>query len=419
VMTLRAALLTAVMLSTTAAGLTSPASATTVAGPASATTAASATVRTKACTSPNDFDGDGVDDVVVGDPFADEDKGAVHVISGQKVVPVPVPGLARGDGFGWSVRLAKVNADACADLVVGAPFTDVRGSEDAGAAYVVYGGGAAPPRQLTASEPQRDAHFGWSVAGKGDVIAIGAPYEDEARLADTGAVYVAKGEGRPRRISQESQEVPGNGEVGDQFGWALAFGAGNQLVVGVPYENDDGAGRQVGSGKIDSGSVVVIADALAPRLSGVKLDSPTDADGDRYGYAVAYADGVGLAVGAPGPGYVQLLNPKLAPVRTVRKGGKQAFGFSLAVSADGRVAVGAPYGGGSYLLSFKDAGQEATIGGTSDLGGYAVAFSGNRLYVGRPDAAPYGQVEVAGRNAEDTQQVRPAKGADFGMSLGG
>ncbi|GAA3153662.1 FG-GAP repeat protein [Nonomuraea roseoviolacea] len=405
---LRAAVLAAVMLSTTAVGMADPATAT-----------VHAKTEKAACAGPSDFDGDGVDDVAVGDPFADGDKGAVHVISGQKVVPVPVPGLARGDGFGWSVRLAKVNADACADLVVGAPFTDVRGSEDAGAAYVVYGGGAAPPRQLTAAEPQRDAHFGWSVAGKGDLVAIGAPYEDEARLADTGAVYVAKGEGRPRRISQESPEVPGNGEVGDQFGWALAFGAGNQLIVGVPYENDDGAGRQVGTGKIDSGSVVVIEDALASRLSGVKLDSPTDADGDRYGYAVAYADGAGLAASAPGPGYVQLLDPKLAPLRTVRQGGKQAFGFSLAASADGRLAVGAPYGGGVRVVSFRSPADERVLPAADGLAGYALAFSGNKLYVGRPDAAPYGKVAVAGRNAEEPQDVQPANGSDFGMSLGG
>ncbi|MEV0150272.1 MULTISPECIES: FG-GAP repeat protein [unclassified Nonomuraea] len=406
-MILRAAVVLAVALSATAPHATTP------------SVAGTARTRTVACTSPGDFDGDGVDDVAVGDPFADDDKGAVHVISGQKVVPVPVPGLARGDGFGWSVRLAKVNADACADLVVGAPFTDVRGSEDAGAAYVVYGGGVAPPRQLTASEPQRDAHFGWSVAGKGDLVAIGAPYEDEARLADTGAVYVAKGEGRPRRISQESPEIPGNGEVGDQFGWSLAFGAGDQLIVGVPYENDDGAGRQVGSGKIDSGSVVAIADPLAPGLSGVKIDSPSDAGGDRYGYAVAYAEGVGLAVGAPGAGYVQLLTPKFTPVRTVRQDGKQAFGFALAASADGRLAIGAPYGGGVRVVSFGDPADERALPATDDLAGYAVAFSGNKLYVGRPDAAPYGKVSVAGRNAEDPQEVQPAKGADFGMSLGG
>src|SRR5690606_40137503 len=62
-----------------------------------------------ACAGVSDFDGDGVDDIAVGDPFAAGGKGAVHVISGDQAVPVTVPEVAEGDGFGWSVRLAKVD----------------------------------------------------------------------------------------------------------------------------------------------------------------------------------------------------------------------------------------------------------------------------------------------------------------------
>ncbi|MFG3439191.1 hypothetical protein ACGF0J_18260 [Nonomuraea sp. NPDC047897] len=425
---------------------------------ASASTAAhaGAVAGRVACAGPSDFDGDGVEDVAVGDPFgtgdqagdtpgdeagdttgdtaddtsrdtagdeADDtaggDTGTVHVLSGGKVIPVAVPGLATGDGFGWSVRLTKVDGDACADLVVGAPFTDVRGVRDAGAAYVVYGGNAAPPAQLTAIAPQRDAHFGWSLAARGDLVTIGAPYEDESGRADTGAVYVRKGEGPLRRISQESEQVPGNGEVGDQFGWSLAMGAGNELIVGVPYENDDGSGLQIGTGKIDSGSVVSIRDVLQARLSGTKLDSPTGASGDRYGYALAYAEGAGLAVSAPGAGYVQLLDTGLTPVRTVRQRGGQGFGFSLAASPDGRLAIGAPYGGGVRLVSFRDAAEDRMAVPPGDLAGYAVAFGGNKLYVGQPDATPYGEVSVLGRNSGDLRALQPRRGADFGMSISG
>ncbi|MEV4471824.1 hypothetical protein [Nonomuraea sp. NPDC049504] len=382
-----------------------------VAGPAVADTAA--------CAGAADFDGDGVDDVVVGDPFGDEQKGAVHVLSAGKVVPVAVPGPAKGDGFGWSVRLAQVNGDACADLVVGAPYADVDGVEDAGAAYVIFGGQAAPPLLLTATQPQRFGHFGWSVAARGDLVAIGAPYEDEGDLPDTGAVYVRKGAGELRRISQESVDVRGNSEVGDQFGWSLAFGPENALVVGVPYENDDGLGRQVEDGKIDSGSVVLIDDVLAAKLASVKIDSPTGASGDRYGYAVAYAEGSGYAISSPGPGYVDLLGPDRKPVRRVEQGGKEAFGFSMAASADGRLAIGAPYGGGVRVVSWKDAEEDRRLEDADGLFGSAVAFSGNRLYVGQPDARPYGRVAVAGRNAETLQPLQPAKGADFGISLAG
>ncbi|MFC5830555.1 hypothetical protein [Nonomuraea insulae] len=381
--------------------------------PALSTTAA------VACAGAADFDGDGVDDVAVGDPFADDQKGAVHVLSGGKVVPVSVPGLVRGDGFGWSVRLAQVNGDACADLVIGAPYADADGAEDSGAAYVVYGGGVAPPQRLDPPQPQRFAHFGWSLAARGDLVAIAAPYEDERQLLDVGAIYVRQGAGELRRISQETVDVRGNSEVGDQFGWSMAFGAKNGLVVGVPYENDDGTGRQVDSGKIDSGSVVFIDDVLAPKVTSLKLDSPTAASGDRYGYAVAYSEGSGYAVSSPGHGYVQLLDPAKKPTRRVTQAGKQAFGFSMAASADGRLAIGAPYGGGVRVVSWKDAAEDRRLAAQDGLLGWSVAFSGNKLYVGQPDARPFGKVAVAGRNAETLQPLQPSKGADFGISVSG
>ncbi|MEV0380613.1 hypothetical protein [Nonomuraea sp. NPDC050643] len=381
--------------------------------------ALAATATATACAGVADFDGDGVDDVAVGDPFADDLKGAAHVLSGDKVVPVTVPGLASGDGFGWSVRLAQVNGDACADLVIGAPYADIDGTEDAGAAYVVYGGGATPPQRLTAAEPQRFAHFGWSLAARGDLVAISAPYEDEAQRLDVGALYVRKGAGDLRRISQETVDVRGNSEVGDQFGWSMAFGPRNGLVVGVPYENDDGAGRQIEAGKIDSGSVVFIDDVLAPKITSLKLDSPTNASGDRFGYAVAYSEGSGYAVSSPGPGYVQLLDPARKPTRRVTQQGKQAFGFSMAASADGRLAIGAPYGGGVRVVSWKNAAEDRKLADADGLFGWSVAFSGNKLFVGQPDAQPYGRVAVAGRNAETLQTLQPPKGADFGISLSG
>ncbi|WP_049557154.1 FG-GAP repeat protein [Nonomuraea sp. SBT364] len=372
-----------------------------------------------ACGGAADFDGDGVDDVAVGDPFAADRRGAAYVLSAGRLVPVEVPGLTEGDGFGWSVALAKVDADACADLVVGAPYTDVAGNVDAGAAYVVYGGRAAAPQRLVAPGPQRGARLGWSLAARDDLVAIGAPYEDDGPLADAGSVYVRKGAGGLRRISQQSVDVRGNSEVGDQFGWSLAMAPGDGLVVGVPYENDDGAGLQVDEGKVDSGSVVVVEDVLAARLGTVKLDSPTDATNDRFGYAVAWVEGVGPAVGVPGPGYVQLYDEKLAPKARVRQGGDEAFGFALAASDDGRLAIGAPYGGGVRVVDAASGTDDRRFAPAGGLSGWALAFSGNKLYAGQPDAAPYGSVAVAARNADGLQTVRPPRGTDFGVSLAG
>ncbi|MEU7899087.1 hypothetical protein AB0B45_40310 [Nonomuraea sp. NPDC049152] len=359
-------------------------------------------------------------DVVVGDPF--DGAGSVSLVSGGQIVPVRLPALQENDGFGWSVAMAEVDGDGCADLLVGAPYADVEGLQDAGVAYLIPSKGGTPTK-LTSPEPQADAHFGWSVAAKGTLIAVGAPYEDLGDLADTGAVYVRQGEGTLKKISQEPKEVPGNPEVGDQYGWALAFAKGNSLVVGVPYENDDGAGVQNGQGRLDSGSVSIITDVTAQKPSGVKWEPPDNQAGDRFGYSVAYVEGVegiGIAVGAPQANVVQFLDTAGNPTRRVK--GEGNFGFSLAASQDGRLAVGAPYAGGKgavRILSGADSSAERILvpaqGGRF---GWSVAFAGNRLVAGAPDALPYGAAGVIGRNEETIQELKPPRGAEFGASAG-
>ncbi|MFD1940409.1 hypothetical protein ACFSKW_54025 [Nonomuraea mangrovi] len=358
-------------------------------------------------------------DAVVGDPF--DGAGAVYLVSDDEIVPVKPPTTLReGDGFGWSVALAEIDGDGCADLLVGAPYADVESLQDAGVVYIMPGKGGAPIR-VTSPEPQPDAHFGWSVAAKGEMIAVGAPYEDQGDLADTGSVYVLKGQGKMKKINQESKEILGNPEVGDQYGWALAFGAGNSLVVGVPYENDDGAGVQNGEGRLDSGSVSIIADITAQKPTAVKWEPPDDRAGDRFGYAVAYVEGMGIAVGAPQADFVQFLDAAGKPTRKVK--GEGNFGFSLAASKDGRLAVGAPYAGGTgavRILSGSGGSAERRLvfppGGRF---GWSVAFAGNRVLAGAPDAAPYGMVGIAGRNEDTVQELQPPKGVEFGASAGG
>ncbi|MEU6999650.1 hypothetical protein [Nonomuraea sp. NPDC046570] len=379
-----------------------------------------------ACSTPSDFDGDGLDDVAIGDPFSGG--GTVHLLSAGRTVAMTAPARQAGDGFGWSVTLAKVDGDACADVVVGAPFTDVDGLSDAGAVYVLYGGGAKPPRRIVSPRPQRDAHLGWSLAARGDLLAVGAPYED-APLHDAGAVYVAKGEGALRGISAESPGVQGNGEVDDLFGWSLTFAGGRRLVVGVPYENDDGAGRQVGTGQVDSGSVVVLDDVLAPTLTSVKWDAPGEkADGHRYGFAVAYADGAGLAVSAPQARYVHLFDADLKAVRIARfEQGDGPAGVSLAVSADGRVAVGLPYAGQErtgavQVISIPAGGQDRRIAPDRQPGarfGWSLAFTGNRVVAGSPDAGNTGTITTVGRNESTVVPISPGEGLDFGTSMAG
>ncbi|MEU4835953.1 hypothetical protein [Streptosporangium sp. NPDC023615] len=424
--------------------------------PSGAFTGASASPAGCSGTGTGDFDGDGVDDTAVGDPFTDPGglagAGAVHVLFGRdrsKVVTAPQPGA--GDGFGWSVRLAEIDADGCADLLVGAPYADVDGYKDAGAVYVFHGGPTDRTARLVAPEPEADAHFGWSLTSGGALVAVGAPHENADGVTDSGAAYLfdTSAPGPGKRISQETEGVPGNAEDGDMFGWSLAIGrlggeAGDlDLAVGAPYENDDGLGRQAGGGKPDSGSIAVIFDAgregdgYRSRKWDLREIVAADAD-DRFGYAMAYAEqgDVGyLAVsaplgdggGVPDTGLVQLFQAssslELTTAATIhRDGGGTAgdgYGSSLALTAEGgvRLAVGVPFDGADqrgavHLMTVGDGtpGRMIVQSGAGEHFGRSVGFSGNRLVVGAPDRGGSGAVVLLGRNDTEGTVLAPGTG---------
>lgn len=336
-----------------------------------------------------DFNGDGFDDAVAGDPFADaqgeEGAGAVHVLLGGGkggdpgaggTLVLKSPEASPGGGFGWSVRTAHVNADTCLDVIVGAPYADVKGASDAGAAYVFYGTPAGDPEVVTLEHVgQADAHFGWSLAAAelpssadgttgGAVVAVGEPHANSDGFADSGAVHVyqvSDATKSAKTITQDAEGVIGNSEVGDSYGWSLALGnLGGKpdqldLAVGAPYENHDGTGRQVAAGKIDSGMVGVVFDILTTTgtYTSKKWDphqvatAVPEKSRDRFGYALDYAEWKGdgyLAASAPladagasDSGFVQLFVRKgageVVPLRTLRLGVGQFKGVPPAKSA--------------------------------------------------------------------------------------
>lgn len=222
----------------------------------------------------SDFNGDGFDDAAVGDPFANDEAGAVTVLYGgpdgsvgsaggvrltQDDMPLSGEGAEPVDRFGWAVATGRVDSDSCLDLVIGVPGED----GFAGAVHVVYGadGGLGTGRatdgftQGTAGGEVTESgdQFGSSLAvaprmlgADGPVIAIGAPGEAVNGQESAGVVSVvraADGIGDGVAISQESGGVPGTAEQGDVFGTAVAFASLGEradrwdLVVGAPNES--------------------------------------------------------------------------------------------------------------------------------------------------------------------------------------
>jgi hypothetical protein len=249
-----------------------------------------------------DFNGDGVVDTVVGVPYESyqavstarrvAEAGAVDVIYG--VAPgkrrlssqhwtlanAGVPGTpAEGDHFGYAVVNGHFNDDAYPDLAIGIPGRDVDGIVDAGSVLVLYGSPsglvASGPAMLHAprllrqgvedvpSTPKYGDNFGFSLAAGESAIfplaylAIGAPGVTAGNNGEKGRgeVIVIYPDGAG--VNQAWNQVVGNPEPGDYFGFSLAtgnFGAGSlygdDLAIGVPGEDVDGG--------TDAGAVEVL-----------------------------------------------------------------------------------------------------------------------------------------------------------------
>ncbi|MHC5262448.1 FG-GAP and VCBS repeat-containing protein [Streptomyces sp. UC4497] len=102
-----------------------------------------------------DTNGDGYDDIVVGNYWANSNSkdtsGAVYIVKGSGAGPAATRttltqetagvagGSETGDAFGAEVDLGDVNGDGHLDLVVGAPDEDLTGGANTGAAWVMYG----------------------------------------------------------------------------------------------------------------------------------------------------------------------------------------------------------------------------------------------------------------------------------------
>jgi hypothetical protein len=225
-----------------------------------------------------DFNGDGYDDLAIGDPgenpTAVNQAGAAAIIHGSasglttngnqlwsEDLLSSTDGPEDGDFMGRNVRTANFNGDAYADLVVGIPSEDVGTVRDAGSVTVIYGSAAG----LTATgnqfwnqdspniKDQAETHdlFGRH-EGVGDFngdgyfdLAVGAVSEDVGTVQDAGAVNVIYGSAagltasRNQFWTQDSSHVKGVAEAFDAMGRAVTGldfnGDGfDDLAAGVP-----------------------------------------------------------------------------------------------------------------------------------------------------------------------------------------
>ncbi len=319
--------------------------------------------------------------------------------------------------------------------------------------------------------------FGSAIALEGDVLVVGAPWDDYGRLNYSGSIYVY--ERSPAGTWMLQQKIfPSDAEDLERFGSSLAL-SGDTLVVGSPslyggavyiFSKVDGAWRQpsrrewYGLEDAFAASVALSGDTLAvgaPSFyitlglvdvfvrrnsdwsrGGQRID--TDLEGFPYawfGAAVAFS-GRTLLVGAPGAGVIVLYRReerrwveagRLTPHDPVDF---DQFGRALAVSGD-ILIVGAPapwapsslagayvfLGGGTswteqQKLVDPEPGQRRRLG-------WAVALRGDTALVGtgrwgRPTRGSVLSFERTGTAWSLRQKIEASDGTrvdEFGAAL--
>ncbi len=248
--------------------------------------------------SAGDVNGDGYDDVVVGQPFYDDsftDEGRVYVYyGGADGLPWTANwtrnGGAASADFGLSVASAgDVNADGFADVIVGADNAQ-NGQTQEGLAYVFHGGasGLAAGWSWRGESNEDHSGFGHCVATAGDVngdgyddVIVGAPSYNLGGVYGHAYVFHGSASG----VQNPAAWHLGLAEYGS-FGYSVAT-AGD--VSGDGY-SDVLVGAHSWSGDIDLEGRACLFEGSA---SGLPLDpSWTDEGGQNnsaYGWCVATA----------------------------------------------------------------------------------------------------------------------------------
>ncbi|MCH8152828.1 MAG: hypothetical protein IH830_10715 [Planctomycetes bacterium] len=186
---------------------------------------------------------------------------------------------AWNDQFGWSV---SISGDV---IVVGAHFDDDN-AFNAGSAYVFD----KPPggwvdmtetAKLTASNAAVQDQFGTSVSITGDTAIVGAPtWSFDPTGPGSAYVFVRSGS----TWTQQAKLTASDAALGDQFGRSVSI-SGATAIVGAFGDSDNGS---------QSGSAYVFIKSGAIWVEEAKLLASDAAAGDYFGYSVAVSGGGGL-----------------------------------------------------------------------------------------------------------------------------
>ena len=323
-----------------------------------------------------------------------------------EVAKLTASDAVNGDKFGRSVA---IDGDT---IVIGA-YEDDDGGTRAGAAYVfrTSDGGTTyvEVAELTASDASADDNFGSSVAIAGGTIVVGSArddhawctdrYDDDAQEAvdcNPGSVYVLRTTDGGATYVEVAKLTASDAAAGDKFGWSVAIDGDTVAISGggsvYIFRTTDGGGTWSQVAKLVTSDGVSISRAAIAGdvvVAGAPYD---DDDGYRSGSAYVFLTTDG---GATYGQVAKLTAADAAPY--------DDFGYSVAI--DGlTVVVGSPYdddagsySGSAYVFLTTDGGATydqvakltASDAAAGDYFGGSVAIAGGTVVVGSDNEAVY------------------------------
>ncbi|HZU86094.1 MAG TPA: FG-GAP repeat protein [Anaerolineaceae bacterium] len=311
------------------------------------------------------------------------------------------------DKFGVAVDLTDSGLG-----VMGAYGDNVYESVDQGSAYFVSGSSfTLSEENYLLSLTQEVAHLGDAVAlsDDGNYALVGAPFEDVNGNSNQGAAYLFVRNGNTWK--QQARLVAEDGAAGDHFGQTVALDAdGNWAMIGAPL-------AEVGANE-NQGAAYTYGRTLSSWRFNQKIVYATGAAHDHFGTAVALDDsGSKAMITAPdvgesrGQAYYYLRSGSAwswnASMQSADIADHDLFGVSIAFNGDGTVAViGATARltnqGVAYLFTFSGGiwAQTKKFTAGDDAASYqyfgnsvAVSGDGNTVLVGAYFMDMMGQID--------------------------
>jgi gliding motility-associated-like protein len=256
-----------------------------------------------------------------------------------------IDGEARDDRSGISVSLSSDGNI----VAIGATYNDANGNSNAGHVRVYKWNGTAWVQlgsDIDGEAANDQSGISVSLSSDGNTVAIGAPFNDANGSSNAGHVRVYKWNGTA--WVQLGSDIDGEA-VNDQLGISVSLSSdGNTVAIGAPFNDANGS---------NAGHVRVYKwDGTAWIQLGSDIDG--EAAYANSGYSVSLSsDGITVAIGAPykdinlssNPTYVRIY--KWNGTSWVKLGSDidgdatdDRSGYSVSLSSDGNiVAIGASY----------------------------------------------------------------------------